>query len=396
MESTTEISTSKEEMQLEIEALQKEVTSSRDAMHRTQACFHQHQAKANFLTTSLQAQLRHKDQELRRHALKQERQVEKIVAHLLFLEGQIRKDQKNVVNVLLEKDKKIKSQQTEIEDLRDKNNKLIAALKELHMPPGTNGITPEKHYEKSDGGGHNSVKTPKDKDKMHKLRFSGMRDRLRRHRSSFELHHPEPLETLEETTVRSCSQENLADENKDIKKERRMSVPGKERPRSMIEMSQRTNEYPLLEFPQEIDFTHDYEDEVYDKIDDDDIFTNGCDEPVDIPKSYSLPQDLSRIANGNHSEVKERPHSMSSVDMYALDKMSKSPGHKQQHHKQQQHHQPHHQSSPGESNPFKSIKTMLKRKGSKLRKKRSVSLPQGTNQEYAEALKKHFEKYDLS
>ncbi|XP_067661733.1 ERC protein 2-like [Haliotis asinina] len=394
MDSIAEISKSKEEMQLEIEALQKEVMTSRDAMHRTQACFHQHQAKANFLTTSLQAQLRHKDQELRRLALKQERQVEKIVSHLLFLEGQIRKDQKNVVNVLLEKDKKIKSQQAEINDLKDKNNKLVAALKELHMPQGTNGITPEKHYEKSDGEGQN-IKTPRDKDKLHKLRFSGMRDRLRRHRSSFELHHPEPLETLEESTVRSCSQENLADEDKDAKVERRMNVPGKERPRSMIEMPRRTNEYPLLEL--EFDLTHDYEDEVYDKIDDDDIFANGSEEPADIPKSYSLPQDLSRIANGNHSEVKERPHSMSSVDTYALDKMSKSPGHKQQNHKpHHQQHQQHHMNSPNESNPFKSIKTMLKRKGSKLRKKRSVSLPQGTNQEYAEALKKHFEKYDLS
>ncbi|XP_041367920.1 uncharacterized protein LOC121382528 isoform X2 [Gigantopelta aegis] len=382
------------ELDTEPKSMHKELKAAHDALHLTQSRFHDYQVKTNLIVTSLKAQLYKKEHELRWQREHHERQAKKIVSHLLFLEGQLRKDQKQILELLQEKEKLIKQQKFEIDSLTTANLKLLTALKEFHIPLGSNGVHENRLIQDDFSLKQRSV-SEFDRNRAHKKKFTEMRERLRRHRSSFELHNPEPLETLEEGAFRYGSQDNLSDSKElsiDILKERRMSMPcQKERPRSLTDFPPKITEYPLLELHKECDLKIedlDLEDEEVDKAEDE-IFENGDCEQSCLTKSNTVPQELSQIVvngqNRNNSK-KQRPLSESGLGLIPLEKGSKSPnktspqGH-----------------SPGETNPFKSIKTMLRRKGSKLKnKKRSVSLPQGANQEYYEALKKHFDKYDLS
>lgn len=91
-----------------------------------------------------------------------------------------------------------------------------------------------------------------------------------------------------------------------------------------------------------------------------------------------------------------RPHSMTSVDF----------DHLQQHTANLQNspdgttppQSPSYSPAKADLTPFQTFKTMFKRKGSKNKgnKKRAASLSTTTNKEYSEALKKHFQKYDMS
>ena len=372
----------------------KELKAAHDALHLTQSHFHDYQVKTNLIVTSLKAQLYKKEHEMRWQKQDHERQAKQIVSHLLFLEGQLRKDQKQIVELLQEKEKKIKQQKVEIENLTAANLKLLTALKEFHIPLGSNGVH-ENRLVKDDFSVKQKTVSEFDKNRAHKKKFTEMRERLRRHRSSFELHNPEPLETLEEGAFRYGSQDNLSD-SKDISidmlKERRMSMPcRKERPRSLTDFPAKITEYPLLELHKECDLKIEdleIEDDEVDKAEDE-IFENGVSEQSGMTKSNTVPEEMSQnIVNGQNrrNNKKQRPLSESGIGLISLEKVSKSPNKTNAH-----------SQSPGETNPFKSIKTMLRRKGSKLKnKKRSASLPQGTNQEYYEALKKHFDKYDLS
>jgi hypothetical protein len=101
---------------------------------------------------------------------------------------------------------------------------------------------------------------------------------------------------------------------------------------------------------------------------------------------------------------KDRPHSLSSVDLVSIQQQAKHleklgnksspltipvmemntpPASPSSHNKP-------------ELTPFQTFKTMFRRSKNKGHKKRSVSLSQTTNTEYSEALKKHFQKYDMS
>jgi len=121
----------------------------------------------------------------------------------------------------------------------------------------------------------------------------------------------------------------------------------------------------------------------------------------------SMPNVTNIYDNGRFNDNKNRPHSLSSMDLATIQQHTHFLSHQGQL-KGQTQVQGHSMedstppSSPSniqakaELTPFQTFKTMFKRKGSKNKgKKRSVSLSNTTTTEYSEALRKHFQKYDM-
>lgn len=127
----------------------------------------------------------------------------------------------------------------------------------------------------------------------------------------------------------------------------------------------------------------------------------------------SMPM-LSNLHNPDHMSysAKNRPHSLSSVDLNSIQQQAQKLA-KMQLHKSlidsptpppsPSSRQPPHSNHENtvnrtEKTAFQSFRNMFHRKGSKSKgdKKRSVSLSHTTNKEYTEAMKKHFQKYDMS
>lgn len=128
----------------------------------------------------------------------------------------------------------------------------------------------------------------------------------------------------------------------------------------------------------------------------------------------SMPM-LSNIHDPGHMlySVKNRPHSLSSVDLNSIQQQAQKLAKMQLHKSLVDSPTPpaspssikppsfNHGSTvkPTEKTAFQSFRNMFHRRGSKNKgnnKKRSVSLSHTTNKEYTEAMKKHFQKYDMS
>ena len=202
------------------------------AMTNLQAHAQAQQAKANLTITSLWARLRKRDMEVRNLREGHERQMAAVVAHLLRLEGEMQREQKQVIEALADRDDIIRRQKAAIDDLTEKNERLVNTLRESHMfqsskgAPHQNGdISIRDHGNKvvirgtkgrssgrsikSSGGEFKSVNGEKPKNRF----TSAMMERLRRHKSSLELYRPEPLEPLIEGSLRYfSSQDNLVDD----------------------------------------------------------------------------------------------------------------------------------------------------------------------------------------
>ncbi|XP_050417694.1 uncharacterized protein PF3D7_1120000 isoform X2 [Patella vulgata] len=381
--SDVSIETSEDEekimMKEEIELLKQEVKSTKEILQQSQSHLYRHQIHTNLTVTSLQAQLRKKELEMKSKQVGHDHQISAIISRLFLLEGQLRREQKQILGLLELKETVIDRQSAKIEDLSARNDKLSIALK-LHNN-GNNGLiqTINKSTNDLSPTTHKSFKE-KESPKNIKLRWGTMRDKLRRHKSSFELHTPDRLETLEEGTFRYGSQENLSSV------QRRM-VDRKERCRSIAEYPQGLGQSPLLELPDENDFQKCDSAEALsvNTESNEESFTNSSDDNSHIidPNSTDIRDHSVSIGNSQNEQKDQNIHT--SVENLKVEKPSVQPSRNIP------------SPTPSESNPFKSIKTMLKRKGSKLRnkKQRAVSLPQGTTPEQNESVKKHFKKFDM-
>ncbi|GFR77144.1 hypothetical protein ElyMa_003960800 [Elysia marginata] len=203
-----------------------------EAMTNLQAHAQAQQAKANLMITSLRARLRKRDIELRTVKEGHEQQLSAVVAHLLRLEGEMQKEQKQVIEALADRDDIIRRQKAAIDDLTEKNDRLMKTLKESQQYHAGKGV-PQQNGDISirDHGnkvvirgtkGRSSGRSVKSNSgefktgngEKPKVRFTtAMMERLRRHKSSLELYRPEPLEPLIEGSLRYfSSQDNLVDD----------------------------------------------------------------------------------------------------------------------------------------------------------------------------------------
>lgn len=409
-----------------VEQLQQQLQEQHSAMTRLQTHAQLQQVKANLLTTSLRAKLRRKEQELRLMRSEHEQQISAVLSHLLFLEGHIQKEQNQVLDILHDKDEIILRQKAEIGELRAQNNRYIEALKDRQGYPPDNGLVkqlsrlahPDEPALVPDNENKVILRGNKNKQceklpaNWHKVRFSEMKDRLRRHKSSLELYQHEPLETLVESNLKFGSQENLtAAEGADQSKSRREKCQSLiDYPRIQGDLGNRLTESAdgqFEDFNSPVISRHDstsslvFFDERTAKQNGE-LSTSLAFGFNELSKSRSVPHALPTVSENDSSasSFKLRPKFLPSLEISSKNNpsttttttiapatisASSSMINLSPHRTQTM------ASSPTESNPFKSFKNVFKRKGSKKKK----SVPSSSSKDQKEAVKQQFNKYDL-
>lgn len=381
-------------LQEEADSLRQQLTDAKMMVQKLQSSLVLQQAKSNSLNSSLQMQLKRNQETLKNERIFADRRLGEVLAHLLFLEGQLKKEQKNVKTVMKQKDDIIKSQQEQINLLTQTNERLVQAVREAYARKGKNGTVMGSF----DSCSSESLKENKGKDKSSKTpqkgRFESMKDRLWHHKSALDLTEPESnMKKLRNRMF--SSHENLSGLHK-----KEFNQNRDKKCRSIAGYPECSDFFP--EIPEGIESKGDNSISEQDNqsLYENDFSGSGEDSPKfnDVPfQSYtdnsghymtsvgSMPILSQRDTNKDHSFAKERPHSMSAMEYISPAKTEslspppqKSP-----------------QTPTSESNPFKNLKTILKRKGSKSKnKKRNVSISQSPAQEVS--VKKHFERYDMS
>lgn len=432
-----------------------ELASVKVALQSTQRHLQDEQSKHNREVMTLKLQLYHSQLEARRQRAKSESRMSDVMSHLLFLEGQLRKEQLKVSKELKNRADVIETQKTEILKLKEQNDQLLNAIKEICAKGGMNGYLRENR-KKNGENVENGSKNGKDK-KSNNGRFGSMRDKLlAKNRSSLELNNfnlekylikndrmcssHEDLHRLDddrrkgssfmETPKRATSPKEKYTQDAQNKKSPNFLPDGdvfrtdmNKSTSESSQLSETTNSSGIFSMS-DIDLSvHEQmsspnEDGDYQTSDDSDrIFSFSSthlntvideEEAIGPILSHSgqmmsmgsMPM-LANLKDEKKSAAKNRPHSLSSVDLINIERQAKhlpnvsvsecaadestpppSPSYNQ---------------SKNDLTPFQTFKTMFRRKGSKNKgKKRSVSLSQTTNKEYSEALKKHFQKYDMS
>lgn len=373
------------QLQEEADSLRLQLTDAKMMVQKLQSNLVLQQAKSNSLNSSLQMQLKRNQESLRNERVLADRRLGEVLAHLLFLEGQLKKEQKQVQAVMKQKDEIIKSQQEQIDMLTQTNQRLVHAVREAYGRKGKNGTV----LGTLDSCSTESLKENKGKDKSSKTpqkgRFESMKERLWHHKSSMDLSYSKS--NMEKLRGRMfSSHENLTAVGLQ-KKERERD----KKCRSIAGYPEYCDFFP--EIPEGIELkgnnsSSDLEQPLYESGEDspkfDNVpFQNYLDRDGNqITSVGSMPILSQRDTNAELSPAKERPHSMVDyISMPAKNDTSSTP-------------QKSPQTPTSESNPFKNLKTILKRKGSKSKKKRNVSISQNPPQEAT--VRKHFERYDMS
>uniref|UniRef100_A0A2C9L6R1 Uncharacterized protein n=1 Tax=Biomphalaria glabrata TaxID=6526 RepID=A0A2C9L6R1_BIOGL len=390
------------------------------AMTKLQAYAQEQKVESNLLTTALRRKLRQKETKLKSVQAQYEQQMMSVLSRLLFLEGHLQREHKQMSEILQEKDDIIRRQKAAITDLTEKNDGLLKALKESHGYSEDNGLIKLENIVVNQNGSipiqdHGNkviLRAPKSKNgekTPSKVRFSAMKERLRRHKSSLELYHGDRLETLDEGGLRYGSQENLVTKN-DVR-----NFDRKERCRSLVDypyglrdVDEHHNESPDSCFGDSTEgFPNDSKNSsssslvnISERL----ATMSGKPSSKSMPsygfnelsKSRSVPHALPTVAENDtgNTNLKERPLSLPSVELLVKDvpPSSNSSSTTSLNNVGQPAPSPSNASPPSESNPFKSFKNVFKRRGSK-KKKSPIAENQESN---SEALKQHFKKFNLS
>ncbi|KAK3087797.1 hypothetical protein FSP39_010676 [Pinctada imbricata] len=389
-----ELARENERLAKETSLLKEQLKDANSVIHKLQAELASKQARYSHDVTSLKLQNRKMEEMLRQQRATSDKQLGEVIAHLLFIEGKLMREQAQVKSALKTKDDVIRKQKYDIEDLTLKNERLIQAVREHYARKSVNGMATGQNGQPNQ---ENSVPpSPSPSVKHKKGAFSSVKEKLwKHHRSSFDLTEGQVNMhgNLKEGRQYS-SQENLST----------LSVRRREARASRDKKCKSIAGYPdhSLErlIPEECEIG--VESSPWMKQ------LNGGEYSPDENSSSNgfndYDQDHLNVSSGNlmsagsmpvlsersESPVKERPHSISSIESLSSPKSPKSPDSKSA--------TPSPAPTPtGDSGPFKGLKTILKRKGSKSKKqKRNVSMSQNKTNEYQEAMKKHFEKYEMA
>lgn len=380
----------------EVSLLRKQLKESQSMVKKLQSCIVKEKVHSNHVISMLKMKLQHDEDVRKKQQQHSDQQMSEVLSHLLFLEGKVKKEQINVRKSLQNKDEIINRQGVDIATLNETNHRLVTVLQEHYYgDKNRNGIINDPCENDSfEDEEPCSPKSPKHKSMFG---FSLSKDKSKRTRSTLDLHEGEV--NIKQGLVRRrqyYSQENL------------MSIGRKTESRESRDKKCRTvGGFPDSSFAELIPEVMDENDSRLSSLanlsNSSDLEERNSDGAYKMNGHTSSSKAKRLSANSmptlNHAgEVEnfktERPKSIasiSSVENIYPDKSSQK--------------EPKRPKSPTlsttshseSSNPFKNLKTILKRKGSKSKnKKRSVTMADSPGGEYEEAMKKHFEKYDMS
>ena len=439
-----------------MKALQEELSATKVALKSSQGHLVEQQTKSNNLIMTLKLDLYKTQTALKQERLKSHQQLSEVISHLTLLEGNLRKGQLKHRAQLKQRNETIETQKKEILKLKDQNEQLLNAIKEIYANGGMNGYMREKHSEKK---GHNGklgmVKDKflmKNRSSLELNNFNLEKYNLKNQRlcssqedlknlndDAFDQNSPNHEKGSLFGRARGSSTRGSKYGKKNHRKNLQNFFTEPETPKH--EINKTVGDSPQISESSSGVFSmsdQEYSRQSYtnmnghfdDEEDDDDdgrIFSFSSthintviDEeealgPIishsgQLMSMASMPM-LAQSCEDPGQRIyssKDRPHSLSSVDLISIQRQAEklshvkpsetisesctpppSPSYNNNNNKSE--------TGKSEMTPFQTFKTMFKRKGSKNKgnKKRSASLSQTTNTEYSEALKKHFQKYDM-
>eukprot|EP00105_Crassostrea_gigas_P017375 XP_011435127.1 PREDICTED: dentin sialophosphoprotein [Crassostrea gigas] len=384
----------------ETDMLKDELSEAKKMIRDLQAELAKSKASSNYMVTTLKCQLKKSHESQQAQRCQSDRQMGEVLAHLLFLEGQLKKDKTHIKFLLRQKDDIIQKQKCDIEELKNTNQRLIEAVREHYARKGKNGLSKE-HSESLQNAEAEVPCSPKVKVK-NRGAFGSVKDIIWKHRSSLDLSEAgmEIQGNLKKDRQYS-SQENLFSLGRRSKEARESRD---KKCKSIAGYPDHSLEYLIPEEVELRDISLHGSASSLKKgqksgrnvswgSDNSDV-NNSYDSNGHLMVSPMMSAGSMPMLNKNSNldlVTKDRPHSISSIESLSRENCSSLPGTPKMEEKVP------HPVPQESSNPFKNLKTILKRKGSKMKnKKRTVSLSNSANPEYEEAMKKHFEKYEMS
>lgn len=384
----------------ETNMLKDELSEAKKMIRDLQAELAKSKASSNYMVTTLKCQLKKSHESQQAQRCQSDRQMGEVLAHLLYLEGQLKKDKTHIKFLLRQKDDIIQKQKCDIEELKNTNQRLIEAVREHYARKGKNGLSKE-HSESLQNAEAEVPCSPKVKVK-NRGAFGSVKDIIWKHRSSLDLSEAgmEIQGNLKKDRQYS-SQENLFSLGRRSKEARESRD---KKCKSIAGYPDHSLEYLIPEEAELRDISLHGSASSLKKgqksgrnvswgSDNSDV-NNSYDSNGHLMVSPMMSAGSMPMLNKNSNldlVTKDRPHSISSIESLSRENCSSLPGTPKMEEKVP------HPVPQESSNPFKNLKTILKRKGSKMKnKKRTVSLSNSANPEYEEAMKKHFEKYEMS
>ena len=456
--------------------LEEELTQTRALLHTTQRYLRDEQAKHNQVVMKLKLELYQTQTKLKQQQSKSDKQLSEVIAHLMYLEGRLKKERNKVKSDILKKSKLIEEQKCQIEKLKEENDQLLNAVKELYSCSQINGLMRDSNNS-SENSPHNGHKNGNG-NIFHQNKSNAEKDRVWIHRGSLEFSSFDVKKTLLRNERLCSSQDNLQREanyetisrgdNLDKTLFDKFDVDnGIMKEGKIRERCQTVSGYPVNGYHDAgnhdthestnglIHDKHDTalssESDLNDTLNTSELSANDvslCDISInDSAHTCDMDEDDERIFSFSSTHIdsviaeedstdpvlthsgqlvsmgsmpmlsnipdpgymmysaKNRPHSLSSVDLNSIQQQAQNLAKLQLRESLESPTPP---SSPSfnqvshvnknEKTAFQSFKNMFHRRGSKNKghKKRSASLSQTTNKEYTEAMKKHFQKYDMS
>ncbi|XP_069121650.1 uro-adherence factor A-like [Argopecten irradians] len=398
----------------EVQTLQTDLQQTHSLVKQLQAIILKERVAHSHNVAVLKMRLQQKEQECRSNATRSDKQLGEVIAHLLLLEGQLKKEHSKVQCKMANSEKIIRQQEEDIESLKETNKRLLEAVREAYGRKGKNGVLLLDNLGNDQTGSSESLESPTSKSapalkSPNKGKWGSMKDKMtRKHRSSLDL-------TDTDFDVKQGllmgrqygSQESLL----------MIGRKSKELRESRDKKCRSIAGYPdsslvgLMEVPDENEnrldsFSHSKvlgggnKSQREQSTNSLQVTMNGMDQTsVGMLSAISMPILSQTDKNSNPVLAKERPKSISSIEHISSHDSRGTPDIPPQT-------EPQPPKSPGatsnssfsdSSNPFKNLKTILKRKGSKNKgKKRSVTMADSPSQDFQAAVKKHFEKYDMS
>nr|XP_034300983.1 RNA polymerase-associated protein LEO1 [Crassostrea gigas]XP_034300984.1 RNA polymerase-associated protein LEO1 [Crassostrea gigas]XP_034300985.1 RNA polymerase-associated protein LEO1 [Crassostrea gigas]XP_034300986.1 RNA polymerase-associated protein LEO1 [Crassostrea gigas]XP_034300987.1 RNA polymerase-associated protein LEO1 [Crassostrea gigas] len=127
----------------ETDMLKDELSEAKKMIRDLQAELAKSKASSNYMVTTLKCQLKKTQESHQAQRCQSDRQMGEVLAHLLYLEGQLKKDKSHIKFLLRQKDDIIQKQKCDIEELKNTNQRLIEAVREHYARKGKNGLSKE-------------------------------------------------------------------------------------------------------------------------------------------------------------------------------------------------------------------------------------------------------------
>ncbi|XP_033727325.1 uncharacterized protein LOC117316687 isoform X2 [Pecten maximus] len=404
----------------EVQILQTELQQTHSLVKQLQAIILKERVTHSHNVAVLKMRLQQKEQECHNNAARSDKQLGEVIAHLLLLEGQIKKEHTQVRCKMADSEKIIRKQEDDIESLKETNQRLLEAVRDAYGRKGKNGVLLLDNLGNDKTGSSESLESPTSKSppslkSPHRGKWGSMKDKMtRKHRSSLDLSDTD-FDVKQGLLFgrQYGSQESLLMIGRKSKEMRE----GRDKKCRSIAGYPDSSLVGLMEVPDENEnrldnFSHSKvlggrignknQHENGQTTNTLQVSLNGIDQSsAGLLSAISMPILSQTDKNSNPLPAKERPKSISSIEHISSRDSGGTPDLNPQ---MESYPQP--PKSPGatsnssfsdSSNPFKNLKTILKRKGSKIKgKKRSVTMADSPSQDYQAAVKKHFEKYDMS